>query len=380
VYDVVIKIPQDGEYTFSIETDKNSKAKLYVGAYPNELYTQAIAKSKSGWNVTFAQQGKLTGKLKGFSKDGFLFEIQVSYKKLDVTLKKEAVHEVWKIQSDPKKNWRADRKGESTTEDSAYVLTKDGNVHRVSGEVVGMNDKSLLFLYEGQQREINLDRVVGLVLQKSRLKKKTNLSLQSLVRLIGNAQFPGEVTMSNGSSTQIKMPWGDQFSITKGYLASTKTVNARSVSLTGIDPDSVTQVPFFNQVYPYQIDKAFSGLPLKIGDKVFRKGLCMHSKTVLVFSLGKSFERFQASLGLQAGAGHLGNVDVKIVADGITLYDKQGFTIRTKQDPLSLDITGCQTLTLIVDFGKGQDVGDRFVLGDPKLVRTAPKELAASKN
>jgi len=38
VYDTLIKIPQDGEYTFSIETDKNSKIKLYVGAYPSELY------------------------------------------------------------------------------------------------------------------------------------------------------------------------------------------------------------------------------------------------------------------------------------------------------------------------------------------------------
>ena len=380
IYETIIKIPEDGEYTFSIETDKNSKVKLYVGAYPSELYKQAKPNSKTGWNVTFAQQGKLTGKLKGLNKDGFLFEVQVSDKELDVRLKKEALHEAWKFQADPKKSWRADRKGESDTEDSAYVLTKDGNVHRVTGEVVGMNDKSLLFQYEGQEREINLDRVVGLVLQKRRFKIKLNLALQSLVSLIGNSQFTGEVTLNKGSTALIKMSWGDQLSLSNAYLASIKTVNARSVPLTGIVPDSVTQVPFFNQVYPYRIDKSFSGLPLKIGDKVFRKGLCVHSKTVLVYSLEKNFERFQTSLGLQEGSGHLGNVDVKIVADGKTLYDKQGFTIGTKQKPLSLDVTGCQMLTLIVNFGKGQDVGDRFVWGDPKLVRTTPKELATSKN
>lgn len=380
VYDAVIKIPKDGEYTFSVETDKNSKVRLYVGAYPKELYTQAIAKSKTGWSVTFAQKGKLTGKLKGFSKGGFDFEIPVSYKKFDVHLKKEAVHEIWKLQSDPKKFWRADRKGETDTEDSAYVLTKDGNVHRVNGEVVGINNQSLLFLYEGQQREIKMDRVVGLVLKKNRIKKKVNLSLQSMVRLIGNAHFPGEMTMGNDSTAVIKMPWGDQFSLSSGYLASVKTVNARSVSLTEIEPESVTQVPFFNQVYPYLIDKSFSGLPLKVGDKVFRKGLCVHSKTVLVYSLGKNFERFQTTPGLQSGSGQFGNVDVKILADGKAIYDKVGYTIKTKQDSLSLDVTGCQTLTLIVDFGKGQDVGDRFVWGDPKLIRTTPKELAASKN
>lgn len=380
VYETLIKIPKDGEYTFSIETDKNSKVKLYVGAYPSELYKQAKAKSNSGWHVTFEKKGKLTGKLKGFAKGRFLFEVQVADKELDVFLKKEAVHEMWKVQADPKKSWRADRKGESAIEDSAYVLTKDGNVHGVSGEVVGMNEKSLLFLYEGQEREINLDRVVGLVLQKKRLKMKSNLSLQSLVSLIGNSQFPGQVTLDKSSTALIKMSWGDQLTLSKAYLASIKTVNARSVPLTGIVPDSVTQVPFFNQVYPYQINKSFSGLPLQVGKKVFQKGLCVHSKTVLVYSLGKNFEQFHTTLGLQKGSGHLGNVDVTIMADGKTLYKKQEFTIATKQEPLSLDVTGCEKLTLSVDFGKGQNVGDRFVWGDPKLIRATPKELTAVKN
>ena len=68
------------------------------------------------------------------------------------------------------------------------------------------------------------------------------------------------------------------------------------------------------------------------------------------------------------------------MADGKTLYDKQGFTIETKQAPLNLNVTGCNMLTLIVDFGKGQDVGDRFIWGNPTLIRPIPKEIAVSKN
>lgn len=380
VYEYVINIPEDGEYTFSIETDKNSKLKLFVGAYPRELYKQAKGKQNTGWQVIFSEQGELTGELKQWNQEQAVFSVFVVDKELDVSLKPEAVHELWKLQSDPKKAWRADRKGESETEDSAYVLSKDGNVHRVSGEVLGIKDKNLLFHYQEQEREVNLDRVVGLVLHKKRLKTESNLALQSLVSLLGNAHIPGQVQLEKGSTVVIKMPWGDQFALPKEYLASVKTINARSVPLTEIKPDTVTQVPFFNQVYPYQINKSFSGQPLKIGEKVFQQGLCVHSRTELVYSLGENFEKFHTALGLQEGSGELGNVAVKVVADGKTLYENQEFTSETKQEPLSLDVTGCQTLTLIVDFGKDQDVGDRFVWGDPKLIRATPKELAATKN
>ncbi|MCA9016783.1 MAG: NPCBM/NEW2 domain-containing protein, partial [Planctomycetaceae bacterium] len=382
VYEGLIKIPQDGEYTFSIEADNNSKMKFYLGAYPSELYKQAKGNRGSGWRVIFSEQGELAGEIKEWNKDQnrINFAVQVADKELEVALKTETVHELWKIHSDAKQAVKADRKGESETEDSAYISTKDGNVQKVSGEVVGMNETSLLFQYQGQEREVNLDRVVGLVLQKKRLKKATNLTLQSLVSLIGGAQIPGELTLDQGAKVLIKLPGGAELALTKDDLASVKTVNARSVSLTELIPETVTQVPFFNQVYPYQVNQSFTGKPLKVGSQVFSKGLCVHSRTVLVYTLDRNFEKFQTSVGLQAETGQLGNVAVKVVADGKTLYEKPEFTSTTQQTPLNLDVTGCQTLTLVVDFGKDQDVGDRFVWGDPKLIRAVPKELTANKN
>ncbi len=380
VYEGVIKVPEDGEYTFSIDADKNSKLKFFVGAYPSELYKQAKGGQNNGWHVKYSQQGELTGELKEWNQEQAVFRIFVVDQELDLSLKPAAVHELWKLQSDPKKAWRADRKGESETEDSAYVLSKDGNVHRVSGEVLGIKDKNLLFHYQEQDREVSLERVVGLVLHQKRLKTDTSLALQSRITLLGNTEIPGQVQLEKGKSVVITMPWGDQFSLSKEYLSSVKTINARSVPLTELKPETVTQVPFFSQAYPYQLNKSFTGQPLKIGAKVFQQGLCVHSKTELVYVLGKNFEKFHTALGLQAGTGQLGNVAVKIVADGKTLYEKQEFTSETRQEPLSLDVTGCQTLTLTIDFGKDQDVGDRFVWGDPKLIRATPKALAATKN
>lgn len=379
IYEGLINVPQDGEYTFSIETDKNSKAKLYLGAFPRELYRKSKSKNQTGWQITFAQQGKLTGAIKQWNANGILVKMPVASQEVDVMLKPAVVEEVWKMSAGFSQPASPERKNESKSEDTAYIRTSDGKVHRVVGEVLEMNDQSLRFLYQGQEREVKLERVVGLVLHKRRDQKKNNLELLSLVRLVGGSQVPGAVSFDEVSQVNIGLPWGGQVSVTKEDLESVKTINARSVSLTEMIPESVTEVPFFNQVFPYQVNRSFSGKQLQIGKQIFSKGLCVHAKTVLVYQLDQQFEKFSVTPGLQNETGASGNVSVAIIADGKTLFENQEFTSQTQQEPLNLDVSGCKTLTLTVDFGKNQNVGDRFVWGAPQLIRATPPGLAVTK-
>ena len=380
IYEGLINIPRDGEYIFSIETDKNSKARFYVGAFPQELYRKSKGKKQvGGWQVTFSQQGKLSGEIKQWDASGVVVNVPVASQEVAMTLKPQAIQEVWKMAAGFSQPASPERKNESKTEDTAYIRTSDGKVHRVTGEVVGMNDQSLSFLYQGQEREVKRERVIGLVLHKKRSEKGNNLKLISLIRLIGGSQVPGIVSFDENSQITIGLPWGDQVSIAKDDLESVKTINARSISLTEMLPESVTEVPFFNQVFPYRVNRAFTGKELQIGSQVFSKGLCVHAKTVLVYRLDQQFEKFSVLPGLQSGTGELGNVAVSITADGKTLFENQEFTSQTQQELLNLDVSGCRTLTLTVDFGKNQDVGDRFVWGAPQLIRATPRGVAVSK-
>lgn len=379
IYEGLIKIPQDGEYTFSIETDKNSKVQFYLGDFPRELYHKSKGEKASGWQITFAEQGKLTGEIQQWDANGVSVSLPTVSQDVEVKLPPEAVHEIWKMAEGFSQPASPERKNESKTDDTAYIRTSDGKVVRVVGEVSGMNDQSLRFLYQGQEREVKRERVVGLVLHKKRSEKKNHLKLMSLIRLIGGSQVPGVVASDEASQVTIRLPWGEQVSISKEDLESVKTINARSVSLTEMIPESVTQVPFFNRILPYQVNRSFSGNDLQIGKQVFKKGLCVHAKTVLVYQLDQQFEKFNVTPGLQNGTGELGNVAVSIVADGKTLFENQEFTSQTVQEPLNVDVSGCRTLTLTVDFGKNQNVGDRFVWGAPRLIRASPQGLAVSK-
>jgi NPCBM/NEW2 domain len=67
---------------------------------------------------------------------------------------------------------------------------------------------------------------------------------------------------------------------------------------------------------------------------------------------------------------------VRVTGDDKVLYDRASLRGDGPVQSLDVDVTGIGTLTLSVDFGRGQDVGDRVVWGDPTLVRAAGGPLA----
>jgi len=72
------------------------------------------------------------------------------------------------------------------------------------------------------------------------------------------------------------------------------------------------------QVYgPLRFDKSFTETPLKIGDKVYEKGLGTHAVSEIVYALAGQFAEFQADVGIDASAKGEGAVRFKVCVDGV---------------------------------------------------------------
>jgi hypothetical protein len=95
----------------------------------------------------------------------------------------------------------------------------------------------------------------------------------------------------------------------------------------------------------------------------------VHSRCVLVYDIGQACERFRSRLGFEQPAGRLGRVAVRVLAGDRVLYENPDLRGDLPPVDLDFDITGQRQLTLEVDFGKGQDVGDRVIWGNARLVR-----------
>jgi len=143
----------------------------------------------------------------------------------------------------------------------------------------------------------------------------------------------------------------------------------RRVWLSDLTPASVAEEGAFGVVWPHRRDADLAGNPLVLGGVVRAKGLTIHSKATLTWSLGKAFSRFQASVGISDAVGAEGDCDVVVSGDGRELWRRSG--IRGGQAPISLhlDVDGIGTLAILVDTGARYDIGDHLVLADACLVR-----------
>jgi len=101
--------------------------------------------------------------------------------------------------------------------------------------------------------------------------------------------------------------WGDPVLVDR---------NGRRMSLTKIQPARVT-VGWGSLVLDAGLDRRG---PLKIGNTAFRHGLLAHAPSALHFKLDGKYERFEASVGIAAGAGKNGSSRFRVLAS----YDPKG--------------------------------------------------------
>ncbi len=146
-------------------------------------------------------------------------------------------------------------------------------------------------------------------------------------------------------------------------------VNGRVTSLCDYKPTKVEQTPYFGKLMPYQIDHSLTGGPLVTQDGPVTRGIAVHSRCLLSYELTGDVDRFKTRLAFQQPQGFRGRVEAKVIGDGKTLYENPD--ARGDQPAIDIDVplTGVRSLTLEIDFGQNQDVGDRVVWENPRLIR-----------
>jgi len=93
------------------------------------------------------------------------------------------------------------------------------------------------------------------------------------------------------------------------------------------------------------------GRPLTVGGVVFPSGLGVHAGSELVYAIGGSCSTFTASVGVDDEVGNLGSVNFQVWNAGTKLYDSGVLRGSDAAKPVTVDVTGVNTLRLVVTDG-----------------------------
>ena len=244
--------------------------------------------------------------------------------------------------------------------DWALITGRDQTIAAAEGNFTGLVDGKLELVVDGEARKVALGRVLGFVLA-SHLPRPAGDAFYQLFELDGGDRISGQLTGVGGQAIGLHTRWGTDLELPRSTLRSITCRNGRATYLSDLEPVTVEETPYFSRLLAYHRDESLDGGPLVLGGTTYRKGLAVHSRSRLTYALDGRFDHFQTRLGFDDGAPPGGAVACRVLADDRELLARPD--LRPEAEPLAvnLDVRGAKQLVLEVDFGAGQDVGDRVV-------------------
>ena len=247
------------------------------------------------------------------------------------------------------------------------VIRKEDVLDYLDGVFVELNDKSVTFLIDGEEMSVKRDKVFGLLFAR---------------RQGGVKAAPVRVELANGDILMAASLTGSAEGL-KAKLVSKVEVSlpldqvkvidlsqGKLRYLSQMEPREVKYTPYFDITWEYRRDANMDGGPLRLGSKVYSRGLCVHSKTLLKYRLGGEYRRLQAVVGIDhlVASNGFGDCRLVISGDGKPLLEAD---VKAKDSPrpIDLDVSGVVVLEVLVDFGGNLDISDHLDLADAKLVK-----------
>ena len=243
----------------------------------------------------------------------------------------------------------------------------------VAGIMESLNLDKLHLSYEGKSETIDVGKLKALVMADLGLKRLggsiATISLidgSTVVGVISNIANR-KVSVSQSGNTTIEFP--------TNKIASLVVESDRLQYLSDLEPTDVQQRTQFALQREWKRDRSVETNPLRIrfgkSDRIsqFHKGLGTQAFTELSFTNAKNFDRFNATVGIDAETQGRGDCRMVLRGDGIELWSKR---VRGDGDPEDVDveIAGMKVISLVVYPGEDFDLADHADWANARFVRT----------
>ena len=255
---------------------------------------------------------------------------------------------------------------EASRDLDTIFISGGAELQEVDGLIEEVNQDALIFDREDALQSVPLVRAYGVVLASPLLNEDERpaviLSLAGGTRVRADIKGfrDGQVSLSLVEGVEIVVPW--------------KNVRRISISserleyLSDIAPVSASSRPVLAPDRTWQRDRTVSGLPIKIGDQVYDKGLGFASGMSVTFPNEGLHDLFLAEIGIDIDSGSRGDCEFVVMCE-----DREVFRKRKRggesAELIKVAITGASEVTLRVDYGEDLDIADHADWGEACFIQ-----------
>ena len=243
------------------------------------------------------------------------------------------------------------------------------NGDRLAGGLLALDDKTIKFQPSTGKVEIDRSGVVALGFDPKLVNYPRPAGPYLELTMIDGSRLGVTAITVEGSGLIASTRFGQMIKVPIAELAQIHPKNGAVAYLSERVPTLTRYVSYLGPTRPLKTDQAIDGQPLRLGGKMYDRGLGTQSRTYLVYKLEPGFQRFQALVGVDDRAGPLGSVVFRVVVDGKETYTSPPMSVRDTPKAVNLAITGAKSLVLITDFGERGEVRDHADWVEARLVK-----------
>ena len=254
------------------------------------------------------------------------------------------------------------------------VIVRDGtSLDELEGILNDIDDTRVGFTFDGKRRRVTRKRLAGVVYFHAGERQLPD-PICKITDRSGSTWFIREMQMKGGN-INFQSVTGDKSNVPMDQIVAVDFSTGNLVFLSDLEPTSVSWNPYVENTASQSLakffqpkrNKGFNGKKLQLNDIQYDKGFAVYSRTQMVFRLPGKFKSLNGIAGISRSQ-NVGHVTLIIRGDNKQLLRKD-IAAGDKPLPINLKLKGIRRITILVDFGKNLDIGDRLQLCDMRITK-----------
>jgi hypothetical protein len=248
------------------------------------------------------------------------------------------------------------------------------NQDRLTGKITTLASGTLILATEAGEVELPIARVTAVIFANDRPAAEPLPRARTIVGL-GDGSLLYAISVE-AHDAGARLETAGRVKLTGGVrddVVALQSLVGDFAYLSDFEPANYRHIPYLEIAWPYQRDRNLEGEPLRVGGKIYLKGLAMHSAARLTYRLDGTYRHFDADVALDDSAGNRGSVTfaVYLLRDGKWLGAFHSGGVRGGDQPqrMSIDLADAAAMTLTVDYADRGDELDHADWLDARLVK-----------
>lgn len=265
-----------------------------------------------------------------------------------------------------------------TDPDGDILILSNGD--RVPGTINEINAETVSFNSALGDMQLERSRVSGVVLMAPPGGRRQPTLPALRVGLTDGSSLMLQNASCDGDSLRGMISGNYQMELPVAKIAHIDIVGGRLVSLETLDVAEYQQQSIDLLSWQVVRGRNVLGGPMRLtvaegaSPVTFTDGLGVHGPCRVKFDLGRHYERFVATVGIDESAGEYADVNIAVKLDGREVFRADSVKWRQAARQLQLDVSGARWMELIVEAGEHFDVQDRVNWAGARLLKAAPQK------